>query len=245
MENRSCLGIKSNTQKGTRQVRVCHGFEAVSDDPNLGSCAGLAPVLQLAERAGLHELLGQHVRMAKPGGANGRLKIPALVGGMVAGADSIEDMDVFRHGGMSRLVERVRAPSTGSVLAQLHLRPRPAARRGHLVADEPVRTGPAAARRGRAGVLDVDDTLRQTYGYAKQGAGRGYTGVKGLNALLATVSTPTSAPVIAAARLRQGSTNRATGAARFVPDALSTAPKAGATGVLVCCGRTRPTTATA
>jgi hypothetical protein len=34
--------------------------------------------------------------------------------------------------------------------------------------------------------VDVDDTVRQTYGYAKQGAGRGYTGVKGLNALLAT-----------------------------------------------------------
>ena len=37
--------------------------------------------------------------------------------------------------------------------------------------------------------VDIDDTVRQTYGYAKQGAGRGYTGVKGLNALLATVST--------------------------------------------------------
>jgi hypothetical protein len=29
-------------------------------------------------------------------------------------------------------------------------------------------------------LLDLDDTVRQTYGYAKQGAGRGYTGVKGL-----------------------------------------------------------------
>ena len=51
--------------------------------------------------------------------------------------------------------------------------------------------------------LDVDDTLKQTYGYAKQGAGHGYTGVKGLNALLAVVSTPGSAPVIAAAPLRR------------------------------------------
>ena len=42
--------------------------------------------------------------------------------------------------------------------------------------------------------VDVDDTLRRTYGYAKQGAGRGYTGVKGLNALLAIVSTPSAAP---------------------------------------------------
>ena len=37
--------------------------------------------------------------------------------------------------------------------------------------------------------LDIDDTVRSTYGYAKQGAGYGYSGVKGLNALLATVST--------------------------------------------------------
>ena len=52
--------------------------------------------------------------------------------------------------------------------------------------------------------VDIDDTVRQTYGYAKQGAGRGYTGIKGLNALLAVVSTPTSAPLIAATRLREG-----------------------------------------
>ena len=75
--------------------------------------------------------------------------------------------------------------------------------------------------------------LRQTYGYAKQGAGRGDTGVKGLNALLAIVSTPTSAPVIAAARLRKGGANSARGAHRFVTDALRTARKAGASGVLV------------
>ena len=81
--------------------------------------------------------------------------------------------------------------------------------------------------------LDVDDTLRQTYGYAKQGAGRGYTGVKGLNALLAVVSTQSSVPMIAAARLRKGSTTSARGAGRFVSDALITARKAGAGGVLV------------
>jgi len=63
--------------------------------------------------------------------------------------------------------------------------------------------------------LDIDDTLKRTYGYAKQGAGRGYTGVKGLNALLAIVRTPSSAPVIAAARLYKGSTNSTRGADRF------------------------------
>lgn len=41
--------------------------------------------------------------------------------------------------------------------------------------------------------VDIDDTVGQTYGYAKKGAGRSYTGIKGLNAVLAVISTPTSA----------------------------------------------------
>ena len=81
--------------------------------------------------------------------------------------------------------------------------------------------------------VDIDDTVRQTYGYAKQGAGRGYTGVKGLNALLAVVSTPISAPVIAATRLRKGSTNSARGAAKLLADALATARRAGAAGLVL------------
>ena len=81
--------------------------------------------------------------------------------------------------------------------------------------------------------IDVDDTMRQTYGYAKQGAGRGYTGVEGLNALIAVVSTPASAPVIAAARLGKGSTNSVKGAHRLIADTLVTATAAGASGLRV------------
>ena len=44
--------------------------------------------------------------------------------------------------------------------------------------------------------VDVDDTIWEVHGYAKQGAGFGYTGVRGLNALLVTISTPSSAPLI-------------------------------------------------
>ncbi len=93
-------------------MRVSHEFTAVFDDPNLVSCAGLAPVLQLAEGVGLHQLTARHLHIGKTGGANAHLKILALVAGMVAGADSIDDMELLRHGGMSRLVEGVRAPST-------------------------------------------------------------------------------------------------------------------------------------
>ena len=216
-------------------MRVCHGFDAVFDDPNLVSCAGLAPVLQLADRAGLDQLTAGHLRIEKAGGANAHLKVPALVGGMVAGADSIEDMDLLRHGGMGRLFTGVRAPSTlGTFLRSFtfgHVRQLDAIASRLLI--NLAGQAPLLPGADELAFLDVDDTLKQTYGYAKQGAGRGYTGVKGLNALLATISTPTSAPVIVGARLRKGSTNSAKGAARFVADALITARKAGASGVLV------------
>jgi hypothetical protein len=52
------------------------------------------------------------VRIAAKGGVNAAAKIVALVAGMVAGADSISDMDLLRHCGMGRLFEGVRVPST-------------------------------------------------------------------------------------------------------------------------------------
>ena len=71
--------------------------------------------------------------------------------------------------------------------------------------------------------IDVDETVKATYGYAKQGAGDGYTGVKGLNALIATVSSPPAAPLIVGTRLRKGSANSARGAALLVADAIRAA----------------------
>jgi len=216
-------------------MRVCHEVPALFDDPNLVSCAGLVPVLRLAERAELQSLVGEHVHLGRPGGVNAHLKVPALVAGMVAGADSIEDMGLLRHGAMKRLFTGIRAPSTlGTFLRSFTF--------GHVRQLDAVASRLLINLAGQAPLLpgadelayvDVDDTLRQTYGYAKQGAGRGYTGVKGLNALLAIVSTPSSAPVTAAARLRKGSTNSARGAGRFVTNALVTANKAGASGLLV------------
>jgi hypothetical protein len=216
-------------------MRVCHGLSARFDDPNLVSCAGLGPVLALAERAGFHELVAEHVRIGKPGGVNPDLKIGSLVAGMVAGADSIDDMALLRHGGMNRMVSGVRAPSTlGTFLRTFtfgHVRQLDAVASRLLI--NLARHTPLLPGAGELTYIDIDDTVRQTYGYAKQGAGRGYTGVKGLNALLAIVSTPSSAPVIAAARLRKGSTHSVKGAARLVADALVTAKAAGATGVRV------------
>ncbi len=141
-------------------------------------------MLQLAERAGLHELVGRHLHLTRPGGSNAQLKIPALVSGMIAGADSIDDMDLLRHGGMSRLVEDVRAPSTlGTFLRSFtfgHVRQLDAVASRLLI--NLARHAPLLPGADEVAFVDVDDTLKQTYGYAKQGAGRGYTGVKGLNA---------------------------------------------------------------
>jgi hypothetical protein len=51
--------------------------------------------------------------------------------------------------------------------------------------------------------------------------------------LIGTLSTPTSAPVIAATRLRKGSTNSVRGAASLVAATLATARRCGATGLVV------------
>jgi len=217
-------------------MRVSHSPQLVSaafDDPNLVSCAGLAPVVALAQRCGLTELVADTLTLSAKGGVNAHLKIPALIAGMVAGADSIDDMDLLRHGGMDRLFGGVRAPSTlGTFLRTFtfgHVRQLESVASA-MLAGLATRT-PLLAAGDQVAYVDVDDTVKATYGYAKQGAGYGYSGVKGLNALIATVSTPLSAPVICATRLRKGSTNSARGAARLVADALVAARAAGAGGL--------------
>jgi len=218
-------------------MRVSHSYPAISatfDDPNLVSCAGLTPTLALAHRAGLGELVADTLTLKAKGGVNAHLKVPALVAGMVAGADSINDMDVLRHGGMNRLFNGVRSPSTlGTFLRSFtfgHVRQLDAVAARFLVGL--AKNAPILPGAGQGCYVDIDDTIKATYGYQKQGAGYGYTGVKGLNALLAIVSTPLSAPMIAATRLRRGGTNSARGAARIVSDALATAKACGAGGLV-------------
>lgn len=202
----------------------------VFDEANLVSCAGLAPVVALAARAGLEDLVERTVTVPGKNGANASVKVAALVAGMVAGADCIDDMDLLRHGAMPRLFTGLRAATTlGAFLRSFTF--------GH------VRQLDAVAARVLAGLgtcapllpgahqmtyVDVDDTVRATHGYAKQGSGFGYTGVRGLNVLLGVVSTPLAAPVIAGTRLRKGSANSARGAARLITDTLVVAKNVGA-----------------
>jgi hypothetical protein len=217
-------------------MRLSHTLGRTSvafDDPNLVSSAGLVPLLALADRAGLRRLADEHLTVPTDKGANAGLKVASLVGGMVAGADSIDDMALLRHGGMGRVFARAYAPSTlGSFLRAFtfgHIRQLDAIASRFLIAltgltrllGDP--DGPDRSGDGGYALLDVDDTIVEVHGHAKQGAGFGYSGVRGLNALLATLTTATSAPVIVAQRLRKGSTGSPRGAKRLVGDAVRTA----------------------
>lgn len=216
-------------------MRVSHSFSADFDDPNLVSAAGLVPVMDLAQETGLHELVADRLTVPGPAGSNAAAKVPALVAGMVAGADSITDMGLLRHGGMSRAFTAGRAPTTlGTHLRAYtfgHVRQLDAVA-SRLLANLADRVPGVVAGADQVAYLDVDDTIRATHGYAKQGTGYGYSGVRGLNAQLATLSTPTAAPVVAATRLRRGSAASAHGAPRLIGEAIATARRAGATGTI-------------
>ncbi len=213
--------------KGISRMQLSHTRPvagAVFDDPNLVSAVGLVPVVGLAEQRRLRALADQHLSVPTDKGANAGRKVTALVAGMVAGADSIDDMALLRHGAMGTIFDRPYAPSTlGSFLRAFTF--------GHVRQLDAVASrmlcGLAATTPVLAGVndlvfVDVDDTIIEVHGHSKQGSGYGYSGVRGLNALLATVTTTSAAPVIVGQRLRKGACGSPRGAARLVADALAT-----------------------
>jgi hypothetical protein len=209
-------------QLSHRPRAVCARF----DDPNLVSSGGLVPVMALAESSGLRDLADEHLSVPTDKGANPGLKVSSLVAGMVAGADSIDDMELLRHGGMRRVFGHAYAPSTlGSFLRVFtfgHVRQLDAVASRFIAALAARSPLVAGVGDGEYVLVDVDDTIIEVHGYAKQGAGFGYSGVRGLNALLATVTTTGTAPVVVAQRLRKGSVGSPRGAKRLVTDALKT-----------------------
>jgi hypothetical protein len=229
-----------------RGSHVWAGDGAVFDETNLVSCAGLVPVLELAEQAGLSDLLDTHVRFGcervKSGAANPTAKLTAIIAGMAAGADSVEDLDVIRAGGMKRLFGGVYASATLGILLREftfgHTRQLGIVLRRHLLGlaeRTPVLDGITTQA-----FVDIDSLLRPVYGHAKQGASFGHTKIsgkavlrRGLSPLATTISTPAAAPVLAGIRLRAGRAGSSKGAASMVTDAVGTARAAGATRVLV------------
>ncbi len=212
------------------------------DDPNLVSCAGLVPVMRLAQDAGLHDAVADRVSLPTDKGVNPAGKVATIVAGMLAGADSIDDLDITRHGGMPSLFSSVYAPSTlGSFLRTFthgHVRQLQAAARDTLIGLG--RRAPLLAGADTLTFVDIDSMLRRVYGKQKQGIGFGHAKVggynvmlRGYNPLIATLSTPLAAPVIAATRLRSGNAGSARGAASMIAETITTARACGATGEIV------------
>lgn len=208
-----------------------HGPATVSytfDDPHLVSAAGLVPVMRLGQDAGLVALADDRISLDTDKGAYPGAKTASLVAGMVAGADSIDDMDLLRHGGMKSLFGRVYAPSTlGSFLRTFT--------HGHVRQLDAVATRflsglgqrapflPVVDTSGTGGMVfvDIDDSMIEVASAAKQGAGIGYSKVRGLNALIATASTNSAAPIIIGQRLRRGPTHSVRGAPKLLADSLA------------------------
>jgi hypothetical protein len=219
-------------------MRSSHTAGAVSvrfDDESLVSSAGIVPVMRLAENIGLGELIDERVDLGIPVGANSDAKALSVVAGMVIGADSIDDLDVIRHGGMPRLFDRLRAPSTcGSWLRGFtHGHVRQLASAAGEVLVRLSQQVPLLPGVGQLAFIDIDAKIKEVYGHAKQGAGFGYTGVRGLNHLVVTVSSPVCAPVILGARLRGGNCDSRRGAVTILREAISLARRAGATGTII------------
>ena len=217
------------------------GDSAVFDETNLVSHAGLVPLLELAQQAGLSQLLDEHVRFTSErvtsGAANATAKLTAIIAGMAAGADSIDDLDVIRAGGMKRVFGGVYACATLGILLREftygHTRQLSAVLRKHLIAL--ARQTPVLDGIGERAYVDIDSLLRPVYGRAKQGASFGHTKIsgkavlrRGLSPLAVTICTDAAAPVLAGVRLRAGRTGSAKGAASMVTEAINTAVAAGA-----------------
>ncbi len=223
-------------------MQAFHTRGAVSarfDDPNLVSHAGLIPVLRLAQDAGLGELADRMVRLGGSKGANAGAKIGSIVAGMVCGADSIDDLDVIRHGALPRLFGGIRAPSTlGTFLRHVSY--------GHVAQLEAVSAEVLTRMRQRCpnllpgidqlAFVDIDAKITEVYGPNKEGARFGYTRKRGLNFLIVTLSTPRAAPVVLATRLRGGNADSRRAAASLLKRALKLARRCGATGTLIVRG---------
>jgi hypothetical protein len=226
-------------------MQSCHAAHAVDvafDDPNLIADAGLVPVVALAEQVGLPKLVAEHVWIldaANGAGANPVAKVMSLLAGMVAGADSIADVDRLRHAGNDLVFEQVRAPSTVGTFLR-------AFTHGHVQQLNRVLREFLVALCARVNVLpgadqvvfvDLDSTHRQVYGYAKEGAAVGrHKGKKTLHPLIASVSTPIARPVLAGIRLRRGKAADVRGAARFLAETLAVVRRIAPNATLVVRG---------
>ncbi len=202
------------------------------DDDRLGDHAGLLLPATLAGRLGLRELADAHLDLGDaPGRANAGDKLVTLVASALAGGDCIADADAMRAGGAGRVLGcTVKAPSTlGTFLRSFrwgHVR-----QLDRLSRELLARSWAAGAGPGEAPLtIDLDSTLCETYGLAKEGARHpGYSGARGYHPLLAVAA---GTGEVLMARLREGRANTARGAAHFLRETVARVRAAGASGQL-------------
>ena len=202
------------------------------DDPRLVANAGLLLPVTLAQHLGLREVVDRHVDLGDaPGRANPGDKLLTLVASALAGGDFIDDADVLRTGGTAGAIGCVvKAPSTlGTFLRSF--------RWGHVRQLDRVsrellsRAWAAGAGPGEGPLtIDLDSTMCETYGLAKEGARHhGYTGQRGYHPLLAIAA---GTGEVLMSRLREGRANTARGAAHFLRETVGRVRHAGARGQL-------------
>jgi hypothetical protein len=202
------------------------------DDPTLVANAGLLLVATLAVRLDLERLVNATVRLSgRVGGSRPGRKVLTLVHAIVAGASHIDHADVLRSGGTQRVLSfRVMAPSTlGTFLRSFsfgHVRQLEAVVGESLRRAWALGAGPGSARL----VVDVDSTVCEVAGKAKQGAAFGYTRVLGYHPIVATRA---GTGEVLHARMRKGSANTARGARRFIDEVVARVRRAGADGEMV------------
>ena len=202
------------------------------DGHRLVSNAGLILPSTLALHLGLPQLVDRHLDLGRaPGGANTGDKIMTLVASALAGGDCIDDAGVLRTGGTASAIGCVvKAPSTlGTFLRSFrwgHARQLDRVSRELLAQAWAAGAGPGDAPL----TIDLDSTICETYGLAKEGARHhGYTGQRGYHPLLAVAAGTGD---VLMARLREGRANTAGGAAHFLRETVGRVRHGGAGGQL-------------
>ena len=175
-------------------------IQVVFYDHRLVANAGLLLTATLARHLGLRELVDSHVDLGDaPGRANTGDKMLTLVASALAGGDCIDDADVLRTGGTTGAIDCmvIKAPSTlGTFLRSF--------RWGHVrQLDRVSRQLLARAWQAGAGpgdsplTIDLDSTICETYGLAKEGARHhGYTGKRGYHLRLAIAALDPFSPSV-------------------------------------------------
>ena len=207
-------------------------IDVAFDDHRLVANAGLILPVTLAHHLGLGELVDNHVDLGDaPGRANAGDKFLTLVASALAGGDCIDDADALRAGGTEQVLGCViKAPSTlGTFLRSFrwgHVRQLDRVSRELLAGAWAAGAGPGDGPL----TIDLDSTICETYGLAKEGAhDHGYTGQRGYHPLLAVAAGTGD---VLMARLRQGRANTARGAAHFLRETVGRVRYAGAAGPL-------------